>query len=98
MDQKVLTIRGNMLPFINDEIRPLALGTGLVGFCLGGYKGASIAAKRIDVECLHCPPKSKSEFNSFFRQRNNKILGSLVSEGAKSSSKFMIVSLCFGIV
>ena len=98
MDPKILATRSNLLPIVNEEIRPLTLGTGLVGFCIGGYKGASIAAKRIDLECLHCPPKSKSEFNSFFRHRNNKILGSLISEGAKFSAKFMIISLSFGLV
>ena len=98
MGQVIVATRSNSLPIINEDMMPLILGTGLVGFCLGGYKGALTAARRFALECMHCPPKSRSEISLFSRQRNNTILGGFISEGAKFSVKFMIISISFNLI
>lgn len=88
----------NLWPYIREDLKSLAFGTGLVGFCLGGYKGIQMAAKRFILESLHCPPKSRRELNIFARQRNNRMLVGFIKEGSKSSGKFITVTLFFSLI
>lgn len=88
----------NLLPYIREDLRPLALGTGLVGFCLGGYRGIRTAAKRFMLESLHCTPKTRNEIVIFARQRNNRILAGFIQEGSKTGGKFIMITMFFSLI
>lgn len=45
----------------------------LAGFSLGGYKGSQKAALQHIVENLHQTPRNKSEWFSYYRDRNFKV-------------------------
>jgi hypothetical protein len=98
MNSAIPRMPDNLLRYIRDDLKPLVYGTGIVGFCLGGYRGLLKASKRFVVESLHCTPKSRTEVNIFVRQRNNKMMAGFIKEGSKTGGKFIAVTMVFSMI